>query len=128
MSDEFLQAVLAFQRELPVPTRTALPADIEARGRHLFEQAGCGACHVESLPASIDGANARIDAFSDLLLHDLGDALADHRADGRIVTSRWRTPPLWGMAQALQFGDIALLHDGRAGQHRTGHPLARRPG
>ncbi|HTQ36167.1 MAG TPA: di-heme oxidoredictase family protein [Steroidobacteraceae bacterium] len=114
VSDEFLQAVLTFQRELPVPARTVLPADTEAAGRRLFEQTGCAACHVLELPVAIDGAKARIDAGTDLLVHDLGEALADHRADGTGVPVRWRTAPLWGLAQALQFGDIALLHDGRA--------------
>ncbi len=114
VSDEFLQAVLAFQRELPVPVRAALPADTDATGRRLFEQTGCAVCHVAELPVSIDGRSARIDAFTDLLVHDLGDELADRRADGRIVKSRWRTPPLWGLSQALRFGDVALLHDGRA--------------
>ncbi len=59
----------------------------------------------------LDGTAARIDAFSDLLMHDLGENLADRRADHRSISSRWRTAPLWGMAQALQFGDVALLHD-----------------
>jgi len=115
VSDEFMQALLTFQRELPVPARAPLDAAADVAGRSLFEQAGCASCHVGELPVSIDGIAARIDTFSDLLLHDLGEGLADHRADGRIVTSRWRTAPLWGLAQALQSGDIALLHDGRAG-------------
>ncbi len=114
VSDDFLQAVLTFQRELPVPARAALPVDQDAAGRRLFEQSGCAKCHVTTLPLTIDGTPARIDAFTDLLLHDLGDGLADRRFDGRVVKSRWRTAPLWGLAFAERFSELALLHDGRA--------------
>jgi CxxC motif-containing protein (DUF1111 family) len=115
VSDEFLQAVLTFQRELPVPARAVLPPEVESAGRALFDATGCSSCHVEALPAVLDDKPARIDAFTDLLVHDLGDALADRRADGRVVTTRWRTAPLWGIAYSLQpDGRIALLHDGRA--------------
>ena len=54
--------------------------------------------------------------FSDLLLHDLGDALADHRSDGGADGREWRTAPLWGLRVMSDFlnGDAFLLHDGRA--------------
>ena len=114
VSDEFLQAVLTFQHELPVPARVSLQSDEDAAGARLFASTGCATCHVPALPVRSDGADARIDAYTDLLVHDMGEALADHRADGRIVKSRWRTAPLWGLAQASRFGEVALLHDGRA--------------
>jgi CxxC motif-containing protein (DUF1111 family) len=40
--------------------------------------------------------------------------MADRTIDGRVVSSSWRTAPLWGLAEALRSGRIALLHDGRA--------------
>src|SRR5262249_26963780 len=113
VSDEFLDAVLTFERELPVPARPALPAEVDTAGRQLFAQSGCAACHVAELPVT-PGTGAHIDPYTDLLLHDLGDPLADHPADDRIVKSRWRTAPLWGLAQAVRSGAVALLHDGRA--------------
>jgi CxxC motif-containing protein (DUF1111 family) len=112
VSADFLHAVLTYQRELAVPARRVPPR--EAEGRALFQRSGCSACHVESLPVQVDGTERRIDAYTDLLLHDLGAGLADRRVDGRSVRSRWRTAPLWGLAYARRFGEIALLHDGRA--------------
>ena len=54
--------------------------------------------------------------YSDLLLHDMGDALADNRPDGGATGREWKTPPLWGLRIARDFldGDLFLLHDGRA--------------
>lgn len=114
VSASFMQALLVFQRELAAPQRAPLPASQDTAGRQLFEGLGCATCHVPSLPSQRDGQTLRIDAYSDLLLHDLGRALADRRQDGRVVTTRWRTAPLWGLAHARRFDAIALLHDGRA--------------
>jgi CxxC motif-containing protein (DUF1111 family) len=53
--------------------------------------------------------------YSDLLLHDLGDGLADGRPDFEADGREWRTPPLWGLGllEAVS-GHELLLHDGRA--------------
>jgi CxxC motif-containing protein (DUF1111 family) len=61
-------------------------------------------------------SHQRVELFSDLLLHDMGDALADHRPDGQANGREWRTTPLWGLRLMRQFldGDAFLLHDGRA--------------
>jgi CxxC motif-containing protein (DUF1111 family) len=53
--------------------------------------------------------------YTDLLLHDMGDGLADgtpeHAAGGR----EWRTAPLWGLGLTETVtGTVRLLHDGRA--------------
>src|SRR5205085_277600 len=69
-----------YVRLLAIPPRTAAP------GAELFERALCAACHVPSLKTRADypiAALAGIDApvYSDLLLHDLGDALADGLAE-----------------------------------------------
>lgn len=114
VSDEFMRAVVRWQRELAVPSRTALAPQRETAGRQLFESTGCATCHVPSLPVEIDDIAGRIEAYSDLLLHDLGDGLADRTYADRPVKTLWRTAPLWGMAHAGRFGRIALLHDGRA--------------
>jgi CxxC motif-containing protein (DUF1111 family) len=57
-----------------------------------------------------------VELYSDLLLHDMGDELADDRPDGLATGSEWKTPPLWGLRLMRDFlnGDAFLLHDGRA--------------
>jgi CxxC motif-containing protein (DUF1111 family) len=61
-------------------------------------------------------ANQPVELYSDLLLHDMGDALADNRPDGSASGREWRTTPLWGLRLMRQFldGQALLLHDGRA--------------
>jgi CxxC motif-containing protein (DUF1111 family) len=107
VSAEFLDALLTFQRELAVPGPA--PAT-DAPGTRLFAAIGCAQCHRMELPAR----ERTIRPYTDLLVHDLGEGLADRRLDGRSVHSEWRTAPLWGLAHALARGDVALLHDGRA--------------
>lgn len=114
VSDELLQGVVAFQQEVAVPARQPLQGDREISGSQLFNAIGCAACHVPSLPVVLGDQEGRINPYTDLLLHDLGDGLADRRIDGRPVRSRWRTAPLWGLSHAVRDQPAALLHDGRA--------------
>jgi CxxC motif-containing protein (DUF1111 family) len=91
-----------------------------AAGRERFDAFGCAACHVprlvtgdESMHAAF--ARATIAPFTDLLLHDLGEGLADGKHDGAAGPREWRTPPLWGLGLvATVNGHTRLLHDGRA--------------
>jgi CxxC motif-containing protein (DUF1111 family) len=86
----------------------------------LFTQIGCAACHVPSLRTGASPiaalSNRQAELYSDLLLHDMGDALADNRPDGAADGREWRTTPLWGLRLMRQFlnGQAFLLHDGRA--------------
>ncbi|MEO1382807.1 MAG: di-heme oxidoredictase family protein, partial [Bacteroidota bacterium] len=51
----------------------------------------------------------------DLLLHDMGEALADNREDYEATGREWRTPPLWGIGLVETVnGHTFFLHDGRA--------------
>ena len=60
-------------------------------------------------------ANVAIRPYSDLLLHDMGNELADGRPDFLADGREWRTTPLWGIGQLRQLsGHSDLLHDGRA--------------
>ncbi|MBX6393079.1 MAG: thiol oxidoreductase, partial [Burkholderiales bacterium] len=53
--------------------------------------------------------------YTDLLLHDMGEGLADNRPDFEATGREWRTPPLWGLGLIPTVnGHSALLHDGRA--------------
>ncbi len=90
------------------------------RGGDLFTQVGCDGCHVREFrtgPSTIAAlADQPVVLYSDLLLHNMGDALADNRPDGSADGREWKTPPLWGLRIARDFlnGDLFLLHDGRA--------------
>lgn len=111
--------IAQYMRMLAPPT----PGDMTAareRGQTLFAGAGCTGCHTPVLhtgPHEIEAlANRDVPLYSDLLLHDMGDALADNRPDGSADGREWRTAPLWGMRIAREFlgGRLLLLHDGRA--------------
>lgn len=53
--------------------------------------------------------------YTDLLLHDMGDGLADGRPEGRADGREWKTPPLWGIGLTkVVNGHTFFLHDGRA--------------
>ena len=53
--------------------------------------------------------------YSDFLLHDMGDELADGQQVGDATGSEWRTPPLWGIGLTKTVnGHTFFLHDGRA--------------
>jgi CxxC motif-containing protein (DUF1111 family) len=81
---------------------------------------GCAQCHVPELRTGASTIAALSDQpvrlYSDLLLHDMGDALADNRPDGDANGREWKTAPLWGLRVMRRFlnGDAFLMHDGRA--------------
>lgn len=105
---------------LAVPARRNMrDADVQ-RGETLFAQAQCAVCHVPELktgvfPALRQLSNRTFRPYTDLLLHDMGEALADGRPDFLAGPRDWRTPPLWGLGLSQTVsGSGALLHDGRA--------------
>jgi CxxC motif-containing protein (DUF1111 family) len=53
--------------------------------------------------------------YSDFLLHDMGEELADGQQVGEANGQEWRTQPLWGigLTQSVN-GNGFYLHDGRA--------------
>ena len=60
-------------------------------------------------------SNQRIHPYTDLLLHDMGNALADNRPDYLATGKEWRTPPLWGIGLFQKTNGVPYyLHDGRA--------------
>jgi CxxC motif-containing protein (DUF1111 family) len=104
---------------LAVPVRRNVNDPEVLKGAKLFDQAKCSVCHVPQLQtAPIDGlstAGVTIRPYTDLLLHDMGDDLADHRPDFQADGREWRTPPLWGIGLLRTVnGHTDLLHDGRA--------------
>jgi CxxC motif-containing protein (DUF1111 family) len=120
ISDEIFDHMIRYQRMLAVPVRRNLDSPEVKRGAKLFLESGCESCHRATFKTSNIAeqpwlSNQTIHPFTDLLLHDMGDALADGRADFAASGSEWRTPPLWGLGlQKTVNGHTRLLHDGRA--------------
>lgn len=95
--------IVAYLRALAAPQPRDAP-----RGRALFDEVGCNACHATLRTA--DGKS--VAAYTDLLLHQMGPDLDDGIGEGAARSDEWRTAPLWEFADKLARG--GLLHDGRA--------------
>jgi CxxC motif-containing protein (DUF1111 family) len=105
-------AVATYIRLLEIPTRDARAA--AGPGPALFQRARCASCHVPNLRTRADFpvpqlADIQAPLYSDLLLHDMGEALADGIREGGAGPREWRTPPLIGLRFQRWY-----LHDGRA--------------
>ncbi|WP_299486697.1 di-heme oxidoredictase family protein [Acaryochloris sp. IP29b_bin.137] len=120
VSDEFLDKITTYMRLLAVPARRNIDGGPEQRGEKLFYQAQCATCHT---PKMVTGKtsehpefnNQVIHPYTDLLLHDMGPGLADHRPDFEADGQEWRTPPLWGIGLVKMVNKHTFfLHDGRA--------------
>ena len=120
MSDEFLDKLTLYTMTLAVPAqRNAGDATVK-QGEREFRTFGCAACHMPTLQSgTVAGfpelSNQTFHPFTDLLLHDMGEPLSDHRPDFKASGEEWRTPPLWGLGliATVNKHDL-LLHDGRA--------------
>jgi CxxC motif-containing protein (DUF1111 family) len=112
-------AVVHYIRALAPPAAGAETPSI-AEGERTFGTIGCAQCHTPSFRTGASPIPAlsgqTVTLYSDLLLHDMGTALSDGRADGQATGSEWKTPPLWGLRLIRQFlnGEAFLMHDGRA--------------
>ncbi len=119
VSDNILAQVSFYTRNLAVPARRKVDDPQVLAGKSLFHQAGCQSCHTPAFTtgdaAEPELANQLIRPYTDLLLHDMGEGLADHRPEFEASGREWRTPPLWGigLTQAVS-GHTQFLHDGRA--------------
>ena len=115
-----LDATLTYIRALAVPARRNVDDPEVQRGELLFDAARCSVCHVPQLQtgefaAFPQAANQVIRPYTDLLLHDMGEGLADHRPDYLAGRRDWRTPPLWGIGLSGTVNSAYnFLHDGRA--------------
>jgi CxxC motif-containing protein (DUF1111 family) len=112
VDDAMLAAVTLYVASLPPPRPDA---DVES-GRALFASAGCASCHVPRVPVAMaDGTIGEIAPYTDLLLHDMGEGLADGMPEAAATGREWRTAPLWGLGQVRRTPERAgYLHDGRA--------------
>lgn len=120
IGDPLLDRIVTAMRTVAVPAQRNADDPEVAEGYAAFLRFGCGGCHRERL--ATDGAaplpelrNQLFHPFTDLLLHDMGDGLADGRPDHGATGREWRTPPLWGLGLVpVVNGHDRLLHDGRA--------------
>lgn len=120
VSDAILAQVLFYTRNLGVPARRNVDDPQVLAGKTLFHRAGCQSCHIPQFTTAADAAepelaNQPIRPYTDLLLHDMGEGLADHRPEFEASGREWRTPPLWGIGLTETVsGHSQFLHDGRA--------------
>ncbi|AKQ64878.1 putative thiol oxidoreductase [Myxococcus hansupus] len=121
VTPEDLEKLVFYTRLVAAPKRRDWDAPTTLRGKAVFEAIGCASCHLatpfetEEVPGFPEVSRQKIYPYSDLLLHDMGDGLADGRPDGLASGTEWRTPPLWGigLVKAVN-GHTRFLHDGRA--------------
>ncbi|GAB2182165.1 di-heme oxidoredictase family protein [Denitratisoma sp. agr-D3] len=120
LSAEQLDAVEFYLAHLAVPARRDRDVPQVQRGEALFALIGCALCHRPSLATSDHPkfpllSRRTIAPYTDLLIHDMGSRLADHRPDYQAGGRDWRTPPLWGIGLVPRINEQPrYLHDGRA--------------
>ncbi|WP_371834207.1 di-heme oxidoredictase family protein [Psychrobacter sp. AH5] len=132
VSDEVAKFVEFYTRNLAVPHRRDADNELVLAGKKRFYDMGCQSCHTPryQLPKTDDDHLEQhgqvIYPYTDLLLHDMGDDLADRTIAGKLPPKsaqveflansyQWRTPALWGIGLAQTVDPQAtFLHDGRA--------------
>lgn len=117
---EGLDLVTFYSRNLGVPERRDVDDPEVLRGKQVFYETGCVSCHTPNyvthrLVGDVAQSFQLIWPYSDILLHDMGEGLADHRPEARATGREWRTAPLWGIGMTERVsGHTYFLHDGRA--------------
>lgn len=120
LREDFADAVAFYSRTLAVPARRRWNDPKVQRGKELFAQVHCNSCHIETLKTGTyeeipELSHQEIHPYTDLLLHDMGEGLADGRPDFEANGNEWRTPPLWGIGLFKVVNrHTYYLHDGRA--------------
>lgn len=120
LENDALDAVVFYIQTLAVPARRNLEDPLVQEGKKLFFQIGCESCHTSKMTTRSDAqpahlANQTIRPYTDLLLHDMGEGLADNRPDFDASGREWRTAALWGIGlQKTVSKHTYFLHDGRA--------------
>lgn len=118
--DPILDLVTFYTENLAVPRRRDVDDPVVLHGKQLFYTSGCTACHTPKFVTRRDTADPMhsfqlIWPYSDFLLHDMGEDLADGQQVGEASGRHWRTQPLWGIGLTQRVnGNGFYLHDGRA--------------
>ncbi|PSW21173.1 thiol oxidoreductase [Photobacterium sanctipauli] len=120
VSENVLDFVEFYSRHLAVPARRNIDDPQVKAGEALFKDIGCESCHRTQIKTAKSAdlpalSEQVINPYTDLLLHDMGEGLADHRGEYLANGREWRTAPLWGLGYTEEVnGHTTFLHDGRA--------------
>ncbi|WBU54588.1 di-heme oxidoredictase family protein [Paracoccus sp. SCSIO 75233] len=120
VDQESMDLVTFYSRNLAVPERRNLDDPTVLRGKEIAYTIGCTSCHkpkfvTNRLEDQQEQSFQLIWPYTDLLLHDMGEGLADNRPESRATGTEWRTAPLWGISLNKQVTGVeSYLHDGRA--------------
>jgi CxxC motif-containing protein (DUF1111 family) len=133
LSDQHLTDLVKYVSLLGIRAQRGLDEPAVVRGAEVFTQVGCASCHVTQMQTSkfhplAELRDQTIRPYSDMLLHDMGEGLADKLGEGQATGAEWRTTPLWGIGlSACVTGGVEgpfqqqsctphhnYLHDGRA--------------
>ena len=115
-----LDLVTFYSRNLAVPARRDANDPRVLHGKRIAHEIGCISCHqpkfvTHRLTDQPEQSFQLIWPYTDLLLHDMGEGLADNRPESRADGKEWRTAPLWGISLNRQVTGVeSYLHDGRA--------------
>ena len=118
--DVLFDLLTFYTRNLGVPARRDIADPQVLEGKRLFYETNCIGCHRPKFVTRRDAIGEEqsfqlIWPYTDLLLHDMGEGLADGRPEGEASGREWRTPPLWGIGLTETVsGHTLFLHDGRA--------------
>lgn len=119
IANDVLDDVTFYTQTLAVPAMRNISDSHANNGAKIFDRLDCAKCHI---PKTTSGthevseiSNQTFWAYTDMLLHDMGEGLADGRPDFLANGSEWKTRPLWGIGMTnLVNGHTNFLHDGRA--------------
>jgi len=120
VSNDALDTIAFYISTLAVPERRDADKPAVRRGEKVFAAIGCAACHRPTMKTGTHPtipflSGQTIHPFTDLLLHDMGDGLADPLREEALSGHFWRTAPLWGIGLVpIVNGHDNYLHDGRA--------------
>ncbi len=120
VNQQIVDLVNLYVRNIVVPARRNSDDPAVLSGEKVFNQIGCQKCHAPNYTMSDNkhiniSRGQKIFPYTDLLLHDMGEGLADNRPEGKATGTEWRTAPLWGIGLTKQVAGYAhFLHDGRA--------------
>tara|TARA_R110002049_G_scaffold2743_4_gene21116 strand:- start:55885 stop:57276 length:1392 start_codon:yes stop_codon:yes gene_type:complete len=115
-----VELVNLYITHLSQPVTQKIARSKSEAGEKLFNEIGCQRCHI---PQYITGNKTqakenhqrKIFPYTDMLLHDMGEGLADNRPEGDATGREWRTAPLWGIGSTVNSKEkYYYLHDGRA--------------
>jgi CxxC motif-containing protein (DUF1111 family) len=120
LADADLENIFRYYSLRAVPPRRDYSDAQVKKGEALFAGAGCVTCHMPTLKTGpyhpmAELRNQTIHPYTDMLLHDMGQGLADNMGEANATGAEWRTAPLWGLGLISGGSPTEIyLHDGRA--------------